>query len=181
MNLALKFNNNYYYPLEKEFLDIIEVDNIDSLEGIDNFLKKYTKDEIIESIKRSNVVADEELLNNCEIVIIYVENKKIRELKTYTKDDKYYINFDSMDFLFKNFGRKNVINKLNNYFTSKTYLPEDLNLFAENLKSASIGQMINGYILLSYRSRRILKDYIYNEIVLNEEEKVLKKEHKEIQ
>ena len=181
MNLALKFNNNYYYPLEKEFLDIIEVDNIDSLEGIDNFLKKYTKDEIIESIKRSNVVADEELLNNCEIVIIYVENKKIRELKTYTKDDKDYINFDSMDFLFKNFGRKNVINKLNNYFTSKTYLPEDLNLFAENLKSASIGQMINGYILLSYRSRRILKDYIYNEIVLNEEEKVLKKEHKEIQ
>ena len=182
MNLALKFNNNDYYPLYSEYLDIATDGNdFFSLEGIDNFTAKFTKDEIIDSVRRSNIIANEELLNNCELVIIYTENEKTREFKVYTNDDIDYLNFESMEYLLRNVSNKNTLNRLNNHFINKTYLPKDIIEFAEILNNISIGQLINGYLKLSYKSRRILKDYIFNEMLVKGEEKVLKRNNKEIQ
>ena len=182
MNLALKFNNNNYYPIIKEYLDIItNEDDLNTLEGIDLFTSRFTKEEIIDSIKRSNIIANDEILNNCELVITYTENKKVREFKVYTNDDIDYLNFESMEYLLRNVSNKNALNRLNNYFTSKSYMSEDLIEFASILNNVSIGQLINGYLKLSYKSRRILKDYIFNEMLIKEEGKVLKRNNKEIQ
>ena len=181
MILALKFNNNDYYPIVSEYLDILDKDdNITTLEGIDLFTSKYTKEEIIDSIRRSNIIANSEVLNNCELVITYCENKKIREYKVYTKDDIDYLKFDTIDFLFRNISNKNILNRLNNYFSNKSYLPEDLSSFANILNEISIGQLINCYMNLGYRSKRILKNYIFTEILPKTESKVLKRDNKEI-
>ena len=185
MMLALKFNKNNHYPLYKEYLDITtNIDDLSSLEGIDNFTAKFSKDEIINSVRRSNIIANEEMLEIAKLVIIYKdkeEDKNIREFKVYTNEDIDYLNFETIEYLFRNISNKNILNRLNNHFTNKNYLDEDLINFASILNNISVGQLINSYMKLSYKSIRILKDYIYEEMLIKEEEKVLKRDSKEIQ
>ena len=182
MVLTLKFNNNDYYPIVREYLDIVtDADDLSSLEGIDNFTAKFTKEEILDSIRRSNIIANPEMLEYAELVITYSENKKIREFKVYANDDIDYLNFDTIAYILKNVSNRNALNKINNHFINKTYLPNDIIEFATILNNVSIGQLINSYIKLSYRSRRILKDYIFEEMYVKENEKVLKRDNKEIQ
>ena len=178
MNLSLKINNNNYYYLAKEYLDIAIGYNFQTLEGIDEFLFAYPKKDIIEAIRRSNIIANEKILENSELVITYFENKKVRELPVYTFDDIEYISFDVMDFIMRNIAKKNIINQINNYFISKSYLPKDLIEFAKTLKIESINVIINQYITLGYGSRRILKDYIFGEIIPKLDEKMLTRDNK---
>ena len=179
MNLSLKINNNNYYYLKEEYLDIISIDDkLNTLENIDNFTQKYSKEDIILSIKRSNIVADETLFENSQLVITYFEKEKIRELRVYTKEDIDYISFDPIDFLFRIIEKKNITNQINNYFISKRHTPEDLKIFVNILKQGSVGQVINYYINLQYKSKRILKDYIFNEILPKMDEKTLKRNNK---
>ena len=65
MNLALRINNNNYYPILKEYLDIAKnTDDFTTLEGIDRFLARNTSEEIFESIVRSNVLEQEVIYNS---------------------------------------------------------------------------------------------------------------------
>ena len=178
MNLSIVVNNRDYY-LSKEYLDIAtEEDNLNTLYGIDMFTSRFTKQDIIESVKRSNIIADIEALGESKLVIKYNENNKIREYNAYTYDDIDYWTFEVGDFFFKNADKKNILNQINNYFSNKTYLPEDLVMFSQLLKVGSIIQILHEYSNLSYRSVRIIKDYIYNEILPKLDEKTLKRDAK---
>jgi hypothetical protein len=173
MNFALKLNNNSYYPLSREFIDIItEEDNLDTLEGIDNFTSKHTKEELIESLKRSNIKFSEDL-ENTEFIIYYYDNEKNRELKVYTSDDIDYLEFNLIEFIY-HLVDKNVINQIYNYFNSKNYIPKELKQFTIVLKECSIIQIINDLNSLNYYSIRLLKDYVFNEVLKKLEEKKLK-------
>ena len=176
MNLSIVVNNRDYF-LSKEYLDIAtKEDNLTTLYGIDMFTSRFTREDIIESVKRSNIVADVEALYNSTLVIKYTEKNKMREYKAYTYDDIDYWTFEVGDFLFKNSDKKNILNQMNNYFNNKDYLPKDLIEFSKILNVGSVIQILHEYSNLEYRSIRILKDYIYNEILPKLNAKTLKKE-----
>lgn len=165
MNFAIKLNNNSYYPLCKEFLDIMtEEDNLNSLEAIDKFTLKHTKMELIESLKRSNIYFPEDI-SNIDFVIYYFENKKNRELKVYTADYVDYVELNLIDFIYEYSNNKNILNQINNYFEKKNYIKDDLKRFTSILKNGSLIQIFSFLDKLDYLSRRLLKDYIYNEII----------------
>lgn len=173
MNFAIKLNNNSYYPLCKEFLDIMaEEDNLNSLESIDNFTLKHTKLDLIESLKRSNIYFPEDI-SNIDFVIYYFDNKKNRELKVYTADDADYINLNVIEFIYEYANNKNILNQINNYFEKKNYIKEDLKSFTYILKNGSLIQIFDSLQRLSYLSKRLLKDYIYNDILLKNSVKKL--------
>ena len=75
MNLSIVVNNRDYF-LSKEYLDIAtKEDNLTTLYGIDMFTSRFTREDIIESVKRSNIVADVEALYNSTLVIKYTETQ----------------------------------------------------------------------------------------------------------
>ena len=165
MNFALKINNNTYYPLCKEYLDITdEYDRLDSLEKIDIFTAKHTDGEIKSSIKRSNIL-NEEQIDNSELVIIYYDKKRIRELQVYTADNIDYLEFDTLDFILQKSSNKNILNQIDNHFSSKNYIPQDLQQFASILNRYTLIYITVSYDNLCYISRRLLKDYIFNEVL----------------
>lgn len=165
MNFAIKLNHNSYYPLCREFLDIMnENDSFNSLEEIDNFTLNHTKLDIMESLKRSNICFPTDIMSN-ELVIFYVDNKKYRELKVYTADDLEYINLDLVNFINENINDKSIINQICNYFENKNHNPEELKEFANILKNGSLIQIYNSLSNLTYYSKRLLKGYIYNKII----------------
>ena len=142
------------------------------------FTCRFTKEAIIESIRRSNMIADADALYDSNLVIQFEENGKVREYKVYTYDDIDYWTFEVSDFLFRNSDKKNILNQINNYFSNKSYLPKDLIEFSKILNDGSIIQILHEYSNLNYRSIRILKDYVYNEILPKLKEKTLKRDTK---
>lgn len=165
MVLAIKSNVNDYYPLRQEYLDIIsKTDSLTNLENIDAFTSKFTMEELIESIKRANIVALEKI-ENASLVILFYENKKVRELPIYTKENIDYIQFNVEDFFLDSLSNKNFMNQIKNFFMSKNHTPEDLKQLMLALKNDSVLQITNAIAKLSYYSKRILKTYIWNEIL----------------
>lgn len=164
MNLNLKFDKYGYYPLQASFLDICDKQTLSTLEEIDEFTSKFTEEEIIESARRSNIVFPAS--ENIKLIITYLDNSKIREYKVYTKNDIEFLEFDVLEFLKGNISNKNVINQLKNFFECKKYIPGDLMEFIVNISTNSIVQIFYGYSKLEYKSKRLLKEYVFYEIVL---------------
>ena len=174
MNFAIKLNHNSYYPLCREFLDIMnDNDSFNSLEAIDNFTLNHSKLDIMESLKRSNIYFSTDIMNN-ELVIFYVDNKKYRELKVYTADDLEYINLDLANFINENITDKGIINQICNYIENKNHNPEELKEFANIIKNGNLIQAYNSLSNLTYYSKRLLKGYIYNKIICKTRAKRLK-------
>jgi len=163
MQIALKIEEYGYYPLTTSFLDICDKPTLATLEDIDEFTKKFTEDEIIESAKKSGIIVPEN--KKIKLVIFYIQNKTKKECKEYTKDDIEFLEFDVLDFFKDNISNKDVTNQLKNFFECKNYIPEDLTEFVLNINTVSIIQILHGYANLSYYSRRLLKEYIYEKIV----------------
>lgn len=175
MKITLKFTGFGYYPIPANLLDICKDITLDSLYEIDDFASKYTKNEIIESAMRSNYEFPES--DDIKLVITFHDEKKLREYALYTKDDKEFLEFDVLNFLKDNITNKNIINQLKNFFECKNYIPNDLIAFISNINDNSIIQILHDYSNLCYLSHRLLKEYIFNNIVVKEEKnKCLKKE-----
>ena len=176
MNLSLRLHNNDYYPILIEYLDIAkESDSFETLRGIDSFLARFTTEEILDSIVRSNIL-NQDAVYNSSIVITYKDNDKIRELEAHTLSDTDYIDFEVMAYIFKIFNNKNRLNQINNYFTTKKYIPKDLKEFAEVLNNDTVLQVIDKFDEMCYGSQRLVKDYVYNKIYSKTSEAIRKKE-----
>lgn len=161
MKLAIKINNNYYFPLSSEFIDIISESDLDSLEHIDEFTNNITLEELYDSVVRSNII-DKNSLINSEFVIIVQEGKKTRELMIHTKDDTEFQNFNCFEYLLENIHDKNIINQINNFFKSKKYLSEDIHTFVDYIKYDIDENLLETlYLNLDYSDRRLLKGYLY--------------------
>lgn len=170
MKFAIKLNTNSYYPLCSDFIDIMTSDDsLDSLEAIDSFTAKFSRDEIEESIKRSNVLTENHFnykANDNEsffdLVIIYNESGKIRELKVYTKDDLKYLEFDVMTYISNNWYEVSFINQVYNFISNKSYLSQEIQDFSFLLRySHDLSKISLAYTNLNYNDKRFLKTYLY--------------------
>ncbi len=108
--LAIETNHHSYFPINLQELKINY--NLNDLKDLDTFTIKYTKQEIIDSIKKANLI---EVNNQEDIVVILKENNNIRKLPILTKDNS----FDFLKYLEDNYS-KDLKNKVINFLNNKT-------------------------------------------------------------
>lgn len=175
MKFAIKLNNNHYFPIDKSYIDLaIMNDDFETLNGIDEFTSIYTKEELFESFKRSNVLPEEtfdmiekNIYNedsNIDFVIIYKELEKFRELKVFTKDNGIF-EFDVLEYLVNNIDNKNMTNQLCNFFTTKNHVSEYLKNFVYLLNTQETDSVEIYFNELNYFDKRLLKTYIVNKVI----------------
>ena len=84
--LAVEVMPKSYFPINLLDLKIAEHFTTTSLEEIDAFTLRFTKKEIMNSIKEANLL---EVNDDMSLVVIYYENKYTRKIEALTKDYNY--------------------------------------------------------------------------------------------
>lgn len=153
---------NYYLILEKrpgDFMPIniaiIENNNEQyaSLQAIDAFTKKYSEEEIINLIKKSNIVPDSYL----EGKLFVINDRKYRS-KVLTKD----IDLSLDIFLEKYIDNKQVMNKFINIY--QKYSKEDIDIIKDAINDKRIDIILQTLFLRSYEIVRNIYFYLYENI-----------------
>lgn len=93
--LAVEVKPKSYFPINLLDLSIANHFTTTSLEEIDAFTLKFTKKEIMNSIKEANLL---DVNDEMPLVVIYYENKYTRKIDALTKD----YNYDMWGYLKKN-------------------------------------------------------------------------------
>lgn len=163
MQLVIMSEGDGFFPIEASFLDICDKPSISTLKEIDDFTKQFTKEEIFESLKRSNIQFPE-MNENTRLMIIQHEGKMIRKYNAYTKENNDFFKFNLFDFFIENLNNKNILNQLKNSLETKKYIPKDLFEFICNLNSASTTKIINDFTKLQYEATRYLTEFILERI-----------------
>lgn len=164
MQLVIMNEVDGFFPIESSFLDICDKPSISTLKEIDDFTKQFTKEEIFESLIRSNIKFPK-MDENTRLMIIYHEGKTIRRNNAYTKDDSYFLEFDELEFLKDNIDNKDIINQLKNSFACKNHISEELLDFIMSIESVTSEEIEKKYKVLDYKSKRSLKEYIFENVV----------------
>lgn len=143
--LAIEIKPNNYFPINLADLNIANNFNTTKLAELDNFTSKFTKEEIINSIRNANLL---DIKNNMPLIIIYNEKGAMRKAPVLTKDN----NFDMWDYLQSNFSDKNFTNKVYNFLSNK----------------------IDEYTLANIKNAKTKEEFIYviNEMPYNIERKL---------
>ena len=137
--LAIKRGNNDYLPLEWHLTSLYHNENLNTLEGIDSFTKRLTKEELLlEVIKLNMINLDERFV---DFAIIYPTKDKFNELKEgciFKSDNDILDENTIISYIIANKDNKSILNKITNLCTGKTtdskvdefkYLIKNLNLF----------------------------------------------------
>ena len=139
-----------FIPITK--LDIADSYSYDTLMDIDSWTMKYTKEEVLESIKRANIVSSDYI----EGELVIQDNQKHNPLQVIDKD--YYNNFKIDEFLHNSLNDKNRINTIINKYNS---LSNDNNeLFGKALKNGSINMALDILFMMPYLNIRKLMIYL---------------------
>lgn len=147
--LAVETRPRNYFPINLSDLNIFN-SSPTSLDKLDALTLKFSKPEILDAIKESNLL---DIDINMNLVVIYYENNNIRKIDALTKE----INFDMWDFLKKNYNNKNIINKIYNFLNNKISEEE----FKSIKESNDLKEFINNISKLSYLNQRKLYFYLY--------------------
>ena len=148
--LAIETKPKNYFPLNLTDLKIANNFNTYKLEELDAFTLKFTKQEIIDSIKEANLL---EINDSMPLVVIYNEKNSIRKIDALTKD----INFNLWNDLKDNYDNKAYLNKIFNFLNNKI-APEDL----YKIKSShNLNAFLANIGALSYPIERKLYLYLY--------------------
>ncbi len=110
--LAIETKPNNYFPINLLDLNIANRFNTTKLAELDSFTRKYTKNEIIASIKSANLL---EVTSDMPLIVIYSEKGSMRKSPALLKDNDY----DMWDLLEKNFNNKTFTNKIHNFLKNK--------------------------------------------------------------
>ena len=156
-----------FIPITK--LDLADRYSYDGLVDIDAWTMKYSREEIINSIKRANIVSDGYL--NGTLVI--QDNQKHNPLPIIDKD--FYDNFRIDEFLNNSLNDKNKINTIINKYNSLSN--DDNRLFSEALKKGNVNMAIDIIFVMPYLEMRKLMIYLI-ELRNKEKEKEKNKELK---
>ena len=116
--LAIRRAHNDYLPLD---LRLLKLPNVSSLQAIDFFTKTLTREELIIDIIKNNIADSQEYFE--DFTIIFKEKGRIRELPEgvcFIDDAPYVEPQTIIDFLYENYHDKILINKIYNYWNSKT-------------------------------------------------------------
>ncbi len=148
--LAVEVKPRNYFPLNLNDLKIANHTTISSLEELDAFTLKFTKEEIITSIKEANLL---EVDNSMPLVVIYYENKNTRKIEALTKDN----NYDMWLLLKTKFFDKAFLNKVVNFLRSKIDIKK-----LEAIKGSSDATVfLQNISTLPYLVQRKLYLYLY--------------------
>ena len=110
--LAVEVMPKSYFPINLLDLKIAEHFTTTSLEEIDAFTLRFTKKEIMNSIKEANLL---EVNDDMSLVVIYYENKYTRKIEALTKD----YNYDMWSLLQEKYADKVFRNKIFNFLNKK--------------------------------------------------------------
>ena len=148
-------------PGDYVFIDTSKLDicgnYLISLENIDDFTMKYTKEEIIASIKRANI-ADDTYLNG---VLVIQDNQKHNPLPVIDKD--FYGDFNVYSYLKEKIDDKNKISNIINKFSAIIKDERISKDFKEYLKSGNIEIALNILFDLPYLNIRKFIIYLVEE------------------
>ena len=136
INILLNNNNNYF-----------------SIEQIDSFTKKYTNEELLELIEKSNIVPKEYLNGKLHII----NNKKYRFEVLY-KDT----NFSFDNFFINNIKDKQKMNKFINIYLK--YSKENSNTLKDAINNEDVYSILSLLFMLSYEEVRNIYTYMLNNI-----------------
>lgn len=131
-------------PITK--LDIADSYSYDSLMDIDAWTMKYTKEEIVASIIRANIVSSEYISG--ELVI--QDNQKHNPLPVIDKE--YYNNFKIDEFLHNSMSDKNRINTIINKYNA--LFDENNELFSKALRNGSVNMALDLLFMMPYLNIR---------------------------
>ncbi len=148
--LAVEVKPKNYFPINLLDLKIANHFTTTSLEELDSFTLKFTKKEIMDSIKEANLL---DVKEDMPLVVIYYENKNTRKIEAFTKD--YYYNM--WDLLKNKYTDKVFMNKVIN-FLNKKITEEELNKIKN---SHTLTDFLNSIGYLPYLVQRKLYFYLY--------------------
>lgn len=132
-------------------IDISKLDiggNYKTLNEIDTFTMKYTKEEIIDAIKRSNLVSEEYIHGS----LVIADNQKHNPLKVIDKE--FYNNFRIDEVLIKCINNKELLNNILNKFLSISKDNIIYNEFKNSLLNKNLEEAIDILFNLPYFNLR---------------------------
>lgn len=132
-------------------IDISKLDiggNYKNLNEIDAFTMKYTKKEIIDAIKRSNLVSEEYIHGS----LVIADNQKHNPLKVIDKE--FYNNFRIDEVLIKCINNKELLNNILNKFLSISKDNTLYNEFKNSLLNKNLEEAIDILFNLPYFNLR---------------------------
>lgn len=148
--LAIETKPRNYFPINLLDLNIAHNFNTIKLNELDAFTLKFTKKEIIDSIKEANLLDIDESM---PLVIIYNEKSMVRKTEVLTKD----IHFDLWQDLNNNFNDKQYLNEIYNFLNNK--IDEEKYLKIKQVKN--IDEFLKMINELPYNIQRKLYFYLY--------------------
>lgn len=161
--LVIKRMNNDYRPIPWISLPSYNNENLNTLEGIDEFTKKTSEVTLITELLDEAIVDEEELFDS--FTIIYKENGKTREIKEgiiySNKKDKVTDN-NILNLLKDNYNNTNlynhILNKIKKYKDIKEvcefmFILKNINLFEAKGEKA-IKVALSKYKELPYKIKR---------------------------
>lgn len=151
--LAVEVKPKSYFPINLLDLSIANHFATTSLEEIDAFTLKFTKKEIMDSIKEANLL---EVNDDMSLVVIYYENKYTRKIDALTKD----YNYDMWGLLKEKYSDKVFRNKIVNFLNKK--------IQDEDLKKIKNSEVLEDFLkcigYLPYIIQRKLYLYLYEQL-----------------
>lgn len=128
--------------------------NYSSLMDIDRFTKAYTKSEIFDMIKESNIVPDNYLDGSLDII-----NDHKYRFGVITKDDDF-----SLDTFFNNYiDNKTILNKFMNVYIK--YCSDTKEEMKKALLTKNVNNILNVLFQNSYEKVRSIYLYLYENII----------------
>ena len=164
--LALTLRKGDYKLIDISKLVISQYQNITGLAAIDSFTKRFTEEEIINSIKEANIVDKKYLKGK----LVIQDNNQHKPSQVLSKD--YIKDFDLITFLITHIDNKQIMNNI----IYKLSILEPNKIIIENiklcLKAKDIVSAINIIIYkINYNIQRKFMLYL---IDLNEKENIKK-------
>lgn len=169
--LVVKRGKNDYVPIDWHILKSYNNENLNTLEGIDEFTTKHDKLSLINEIVNNNILTLNDLFQ--EFAIIYPEKGKNRQLKegVIFQDKKEYLNINNViSIIINNVNDKQFINNLSNLCKDENikvqefkYILKNIEIFREKGLNAIIAA-ISKFEEIPYDIRRKLSFYIIDKL-----------------
>lgn len=148
--IAIEKQPHNYFPINLLDINLAGIFPTTNIEKLDSITLKYSKEELIKSIKEANLL---DITDSMPLVVIYYEKKVVRKIPILTKD----INFDMWSYLKINYSDKIFLNKIYNFLQNKI-TAEELNILK---KQSKIEDFLLFISKLSYLNQRKLYFYLY--------------------
>ncbi len=161
----------YFLILEKRPGDFMPIDisllsmgfnSLNNIELIDKYTEVFLKEELIDNIKKANIVTDDYLNGK-----LYIIDEKKNKYPVVFK--KTFFNFDVIEFIYYNIENKDLMNTIYNLYqkNAKNNLEIDVNDFKVAIENKDIAKIIFHLQMLPYIKLRCIKFYIKEKLIKN--------------